>query len=79
MNLAPGYAAWYYDHADRGEPVTIVGSPVQGTWGGGWTIWFLSWKKLVKGSALKQAVVAGPDGSYFGAPDAPTTATVSSA
>ena len=79
VNLAPDYAAWYYDNADRGEPVTIVGSPVQGTSGDGWTIWFLSWKKLVKGSALKQAVVAGPDGSYFAAPDAPHAPAAGSA
>jgi len=65
VNLAPDHAAWYYAHADRGEPVTIVGSPVRGTWGDGWTIWFLPWQQLLKGSALKQAVVAGPAGSYF--------------
>ena len=65
VNLAPAYAAWYYDHAERGDPVTVIGSPVRGTWGDGWTIWFLSWRALVKGSALDQAVVAGRDGSYF--------------
>ncbi len=79
VNLAPDNAAWYYDNAGRGEPVTIVGSPVQGTPGDGWTIWFLSWKKLVRGSALKQAVVAGPDGSYFAAPAAPHAPAAGSA
>jgi lipoprotein-anchoring transpeptidase ErfK/SrfK len=72
VNLAPGYAAWYYDQAGRGDPVTIVGSPVRGTWGDGWTIWFLPWKKLVKGSALKEAMVAGVEGSYFAMPGALT-------
>jgi len=65
VNLAPAYAAWYYDHAHRGEPVRIVGSPVRGTWDDGWTIWFLWWRNLLKGSALKQAVVASRYGSYF--------------
>jgi lipoprotein-anchoring transpeptidase ErfK/SrfK len=79
VNLAPDHAAWYYDNADRGEPVTIVGSPVRGTWGDGWTIWFLSWKKLVRGSALKQAVLAGPDGSFFAGPDTLTADAAGSA
>jgi lipoprotein-anchoring transpeptidase ErfK/SrfK len=70
VNLAPGYAVWYYDRAVRGDPVTVVGSPVGGTWNDGWTIWFLSWQKLVAGSALKQAVVTGADGSYFADPAA---------
>jgi lipoprotein-anchoring transpeptidase ErfK/SrfK len=70
VNLAPDNAAWYYANADRGEPVTIVGSPVRGTMGDGWTVWFLPWRKLLKGSALKLAVVAGPGGSYFARPGA---------
>ncbi len=78
VNLAPGYAAWYYDHADRGDPVTIVDSPVRGTWGDGWTIWFLAWKKLVKGSALKRPMVVGPEGSYFAGPR-PLSAAANSA
>src|SRR5260370_529766 len=68
VNLAPDHAAWYYDHAHRGEPVTVVGSPVRGTWGDGWTIWFLPWQKLIRGSALRQAVAAGPEGIHFAAP-----------
>jgi lipoprotein-anchoring transpeptidase ErfK/SrfK len=74
VNLAPGYAAWYYDHANRGDPVKVVGSPLAGTWGDGWTIWFLSWHRLLKASALRQAVVAGPDGSYFAGPQTLTAA-----
>ncbi len=72
VNLAPQYAVWYYDHANRGDPVTIVGSPVAGTWNDGWTIWFLSWHKLLKGSALRQEVVVGRKGSYLTNPAAPT-------
>jgi hypothetical protein len=28
-------------------------------------MWFLSWKRYLKGSALGKAVKAGPDGSTF--------------
>ena len=63
VNVAPAEAAWYYDHSVLGDPITIVGSPVKGTWGDGWTIWFLSWRKLVAGSATHMMVVAGARGS----------------
>lgn len=76
VNLAPDYASWYYDHAMYGDPVIVTGSPVPGTPGDGWTDWFLSWPQLVKGSALGEAMVAGPDGSYF---TGPYTATVTPA
>ena len=49
-------------------PVTITGSPAGGKWDNGWTDWFLSWAQLVKGSALHEAVRAGPGGSTFVAP-----------
>jgi lipoprotein-anchoring transpeptidase ErfK/SrfK len=65
VNVAPAQAAWYYDHSVLGDPITVVGSPLKGTWGDGWTIWFLSWRKLVAGSATHQMVVAGPRGSQF--------------
>ncbi|MGE5134339.1 MAG: Ig-like domain-containing protein [Gemmatimonadota bacterium] len=42
VNVAPGQAAWYYGHSLIGDPITVVGSPVRGTWGDGWTIWFRS-------------------------------------
>ena len=53
---------------DFGDPVTITGSPKAGTWGNGWTVWFLSWRDLMGGSATGQAVKAGPHGSSFVAP-----------
>jgi lipoprotein-anchoring transpeptidase ErfK/SrfK len=61
---------------DKGNPVTITGSPRAGTWDNGWTVWFLSWKQLVRGSALDMAVQAGPDGSRFISPSSvpPSTA-----
>ena len=48
-----------------GDPITIVGSPKTGIWDNGWTQWFLSWPRYLAGSALHQAVQAGPDGSTF--------------
>jgi len=60
VNVAPENAAWYYDHSVRGDPVTVTGSPVAGTWGDGWTIWFLSWQKLLAGSATRQQVESTP-------------------
>ena len=65
VNVAPGNAAWYYGHSLIGDPVSVVGSPLKGTWGDGWTIWFLSWRKLVAGSATHKMVVAGPQGSQL--------------
>ncbi len=65
VNMAPADAQTYYLMENPGDPVMITGSPLAGTWDNGWTVWFLSFKKLVKGSALGQAVQAGPDGSRF--------------
>jgi lipoprotein-anchoring transpeptidase ErfK/SrfK len=65
VNVAPGYAAWFYGHSLIGDPITVVGSPLKGTWGDGWTIWFLSWRKLVAGSATHKMVVAGSRGSQL--------------
>ncbi len=36
-----------------------------GAWDNGWTEWFLSWPRYLQGSALHEAVQAGPDGSTF--------------
>jgi lipoprotein-anchoring transpeptidase ErfK/SrfK len=65
VNMPPAAAETYYNMEVPGDPVTITGSPVGGTWGNGWTQWFLTWKQLVAGSALHQAVQAGPSGSKF--------------
>ena len=65
VNLAPADAQAYYNLAVPGDPITIVGSPKGGAWDNGWTEWFLSWSQLLKGSALHQAVQAGPAGSTF--------------
>ena len=63
VNLAPERAQTYYYWSIPGDPVTVTGSPKAGRWDDGYTVWFLSWKELVKGSALRKAVRVGPDGS----------------
>jgi lipoprotein-anchoring transpeptidase ErfK/SrfK len=70
VNTSPAHAAEYYRMAVPGDPVTVTGSPKAGTWDDGWTVWFLSWKQLLRGSALHQAVVAGPGGSSLVSPAA---------
>ena len=65
VNMAPANAETYYQMEVPGDPVTVTGSPKAGVWDNGWTPWFLPWEKFVKGSALGQAVQAGPTGSTF--------------
>lgn len=72
VNLSPEHAAMYYNLATPGDPVTVIDSPRAGKWGDGFTVWFLSWKQLLKGSALGMAVQAGPSGSTFVSPSAVT-------
>ncbi len=68
VNLSPVHAEIYYRLAHVGDPVTVTDSPLAGTWGDGWTVWFWTWHQLVRGSALHKAVMAGPDGSHFVSP-----------
>jgi lipoprotein-anchoring transpeptidase ErfK/SrfK len=70
VNLSPADAEIYYNLAFPGDPVTVVGSPRGGAWDNGWTVWFLSWRDLLNGSALHQAVRVGPSGSVFVKPAA---------
>jgi lipoprotein-anchoring transpeptidase ErfK/SrfK len=77
VNMAPADAQTYYQMENPGDPVMITGSPAAGTWDNGWTVWFLSWKKLVRGSALGMAVQAGPDGSTFISPSSVPPSTAS--
>jgi lipoprotein-anchoring transpeptidase ErfK/SrfK len=69
VNMAPANAETYYKMELPGDPVTITGSPKAGVWDNGWTDWFLPWGRFLKGSALGQAVQAGPAGSTFVNPD----------
>lgn len=68
VNMSPEDAETFYKMAVPGDPVTITGSPRAGTWDNGWTMWFLSWKRWLRGSALHKAVQAGPTGSRFVSP-----------
>jgi lipoprotein-anchoring transpeptidase ErfK/SrfK len=68
VNLSPAHAKTYYKLAIPGDPITIVGSPKAGTRDNGWTEWFLSWREYLRGSALHEAVMAGPNGSTFVSP-----------
>jgi lipoprotein-anchoring transpeptidase ErfK/SrfK len=76
VNLPPPDAVIYYKLAVPGDPITVTGSPRPGRWDDGWTEWFLSWNQLLAGSALHEAVVAGPQGSTFVQPStlSPSTA-----
>ncbi|MFI5065851.1 MAG: Ig-like domain-containing protein [Streptosporangiales bacterium] len=74
VNLSPQNAQTYYNLAVPGDPVTIINSPSAGQWGDGFTVWFLSWQQLLKGSALGEAVQAGPSGSTFVSPSSVTQA-----
>jgi lipoprotein-anchoring transpeptidase ErfK/SrfK len=65
VNLSPADAETYYNLAVPGDPITVVNSPKPGTWDNGWTEWFLSWQQYLQGSALHEAVEAGPGGSTF--------------
>lgn len=73
VNLGPANAVWYYNHSMLGDPISVVGSPVRGTWNNGWTIYFLSWPKLLAGSATGDAVLASASGSRFVPPQAVPT------
>jgi len=65
VNLPPEDAQVYYDMSIPGDPITVTNSTAAGRWDDGWTEWFLSWQDLLKGSALDEAVQAGPGGSTF--------------
>jgi lipoprotein-anchoring transpeptidase ErfK/SrfK len=77
VNMPPADAEAYYKMELPGDPVTITGSTAAGTWDNGWTEWFLSWPQYLKGSALHEAVEAGPHGSTFVSPSAVPAAAVS--
>ncbi len=68
VNLPPEDAVTYYNMSIPGDPITVTNSTAAGKWDDGWTEWFLPWAQYLKGSALGQAVTAGPQGSTFVAP-----------
>jgi lipoprotein-anchoring transpeptidase ErfK/SrfK len=68
VNLPPADAQIYYNMAVPGDPITVTASTAAGKWDDGWTEWFLTWPQYLKGSALGEAVEAGPQGSTFVSP-----------
>jgi lipoprotein-anchoring transpeptidase ErfK/SrfK len=70
VNLPPAAAQTYYNLSIPGDPITITNSTAAGKWDDGWTEWFFTWSQYLRGSALHQAVAAGPQGSRFVAPSA---------
>ncbi len=77
VNLSPANAETYYKLAVPGDPITVVNSPKGGKWDNGWTEWFLSWPQFLQGSALHEAVQAGPSGSTFVSPSSLPASTAS--
>jgi lipoprotein-anchoring transpeptidase ErfK/SrfK len=77
VNLSPADAETYYNLAVPGDPITVVNSPKPGVWDNGWTEWFLSWPQFLQGSALHEAVQAGPNGSTFVDPSSLPASTAS--
>ena len=68
VNLPPVAAVTYYNMSIPGDPITVTASTAAGKWDDGWTQWFLSWSRYLKGSATGLAVQAGPQGSTFVSP-----------
>ncbi|WP_245974562.1 L,D-transpeptidase [Thermomonospora umbrina] len=63
VNMSPSAARWFYNFSLRGDPYRVTGTKRELEPENGWGYWQLSWKKWVAGSALKQALSIGPDGS----------------
>jgi lipoprotein-anchoring transpeptidase ErfK/SrfK len=77
VNLPPADAQTYYNMSIPGDPITVTNSTAAGKWDDGWTEWFLPFSQYLHGSALDEAVQAGPQGSTFVSPSSlpPDTAT----
>jgi lipoprotein-anchoring transpeptidase ErfK/SrfK len=52
VNASNADAKWFYDIAQRGDPVEIEGSPRAMPWDNGWGYWVLSFDEWKEGSAL---------------------------
>jgi lipoprotein-anchoring transpeptidase ErfK/SrfK len=68
VNLPPAAAQTYYNMSIPGDPITVTNSTGAGRWDDGWTQWFFTWSQYLHGSALHEAVQAGPQGSTFVSP-----------
>ncbi|WP_460496761.1 L,D-transpeptidase [Glycomyces tarimensis] len=52
LNASEENAKWFYEIAQRGDPVEVVGSPREMPWDNGWGYWIMSWEEWQEGSAL---------------------------
>ncbi|TQL96819.1 L,D-transpeptidase-like protein [Actinoallomurus bryophytorum] len=52
VRTSPTGARWFYNIAQRGDPVNVTGTDRKLEPGNGWTFWNQSWTSWVKGSAL---------------------------
>jgi lipoprotein-anchoring transpeptidase ErfK/SrfK len=68
VNLPPADAETYYNMSIPGDPITVTNSTAAGKWDDGWTEWFFPFSQYLHGSALDEAVQAGPQGSTFVSP-----------
>ncbi|WP_243774082.1 L,D-transpeptidase [Actinomadura barringtoniae] len=62
VNASPSNARWFLNFAYRGDPVKITGTSRILEPDNGWGFWQMNWKDWVKGSALKQTMMSGPQG-----------------
>ncbi|WP_240810060.1 Ig-like domain-containing protein [Actinomadura sp. WMMA1423] len=60
INISPSNAKWFYNLAQRGDPITVTGSSRQLEPENGWGYWQVKWQNWVKGSALKRSVTTAP-------------------
>jgi lipoprotein-anchoring transpeptidase ErfK/SrfK len=63
INASPSNARWFYDFTQRGDPYIVTGTSRDLEPDNGWGYWQLKWGDWVKGSALKQSLRVGPNGS----------------
>jgi lipoprotein-anchoring transpeptidase ErfK/SrfK len=52
VNAHPDDAKWFYQIAQRGDPVDVEGSPRAMPWDNGWGYWIMSFEEWQEGSAL---------------------------
>ncbi|SEF45526.1 Lipoprotein-anchoring transpeptidase ErfK/SrfK [Thermomonospora echinospora] len=63
VNMHPDAAQWFYKFSYRGDPFKVVGTSRELEPGNGWGYWQMDWEKWAEGSALKQTLWVGPEGS----------------
>jgi lipoprotein-anchoring transpeptidase ErfK/SrfK len=71
-------ARWFYNLSLRGDVITISGTSRDLAWNNGWGYWQMSWKKWVKGSALKKSVTTVATGGAAAGTTPPATSGTTS-